>query len=214
MSSHKQQTAQICGCDTEAAATNRQRWKIKLYFGTTYHNNTTEVSVYAACMSCHQIIFFWSLLRRRLQAASDDVVYSSVSSRGWIAALSLPPSTNQLQEAVSCGSLCKSVWWSCGSTLTLYRTIKKLQRDESKAYLQLCGAACAVRWRKSWMQLSPNWNAVHIGNNSQSNYLFLGHDLLHTLSVIPLHYFLSHLEAGLKLESEWRTQHTSSYSAH
>lgn len=122
-------------CDKQTAM------KEKLYFGTTYHNNTTEVSVYAACMSCHQIIFFWSLLRRRLQAASDDVVYSSVSSRGWIAALSLPPSTNQLQEAVSCGSLCKSVWWSCGSTLTLYRTIKKLQRDEPKVYLQLCGGS-------------------------------------------------------------------------
>lgn len=109
-------------------------------------------------MSCRQIIFFWFLLRRRLQAANDDVVYSSVSSRGWTAALSLPRSTNQ--EAVSCGSLCKSVWWSCGSTLTLYRTIRKLQRDEPK--LQLC-AACVL-----WGGGSHECSSVQTGTLSIS----------------------------------------------
>lgn len=45
---------------------------------------------------------------------------------------------------------------------------------------------------------------VHIGNNSQSNYLFLSSSqppmICSTFSLFfHIHYFLSHLEAGLKL---------------
>lgn len=131
MSSHKQQTAQICGCDTEAAATNRQRWKIKLYFGTTYHNNTAEVSVYAACMSCHQIIFFYFCFvgACRRPAMTLSIPQCPVEDESQLSHSLHPPISCRKLWAVA---VCVNLFDEAAARLWLYTELLKNFREMSR----------------------------------------------------------------------------------